>query len=92
MNSTDQYNFSLFSPRNLHGKKNRNVILTMLLIWAVAVFGFQFLLRGICEPYSGISQGSLEAASAGQKQEIAHCNTFVVNSHDRKKIVENQTN
>jgi len=50
MESSDQYNFSIFSPRNLHGKKNRNVILTMLLIWAVAVFGFQFLLRGIQKP------------------------------------------
>jgi uncharacterized membrane protein len=50
MESSDHYNFSLFSPRNLHGKKNRNVILTMLLIWAVAVFGFQFLLRGIQKP------------------------------------------
>jgi len=50
MNSTDQYNFSLFSPRNLHGKKNRNVILSMLLIWVVAVFGFQFLLRGMQKP------------------------------------------
>ncbi|HJZ39585.1 MAG TPA: hypothetical protein VJ203_04410 [Bacteroidales bacterium] len=50
MESSDQYNFSIFRPRNLHGKKNRNVILTMLLIWAVAVFGFQFLLRGIEKP------------------------------------------
>ncbi|MFH0841441.1 MAG: hypothetical protein V1903_02350 [Bacteroidota bacterium] len=50
MESTDQYNFSIFSPRNLHGRKNRNVIFSMLLIWAVAVFGFQFLLRGIQEP------------------------------------------
>jgi len=50
MESSDQYNFSLFRPRNLHGRKNRNVILTMLLIWAVAVFGFQFLLRGIEKP------------------------------------------
>jgi len=50
MESSDQYNFSIFSPRNLHGKKNRNVILTMLLIWAVAVFGFQLLLRIIEKP------------------------------------------
>jgi len=50
MESSDQYNFSLFRPRNLHGRKNRNVILTMLLIWAVAVFGFQFLLKGIEKP------------------------------------------
>jgi len=50
MEPTDQYNFSIFRPRNLHGKKNRNVILSMLLIWVVAVFGFQLLLKGIQEP------------------------------------------
>jgi hypothetical protein len=50
MESPDQFNFSLFTPRNLHGKKNRNVILSMLAIWAVAVFGFQFLLRIVEKP------------------------------------------
>jgi len=50
MESFNEYNFSIFKPRNLHGKKNRNVILTMLLIWAVAVFGFQFLLRAVERP------------------------------------------
>ncbi|NMC38890.1 MAG: DUF4212 domain-containing protein [Bacteroidales bacterium] len=50
MESFEEYNFSIFRPRNLHGKKNRNVILTMLLIWAVAVFGFQFLLRAVEKP------------------------------------------
>jgi len=50
MESSDQFNFSLFRPRNLHGRKNRNVILNTLLIWAVAVFGFQLLLRLIERP------------------------------------------
>ncbi len=50
MEQTDQYNFSIFKPRNLHGKKNRNIILTILAIWATAVFGFQFLLRAIEKP------------------------------------------
>jgi uncharacterized membrane protein len=50
MESSDQYNFSIFTPRNLHGRKNRNVIFTMLTIWAVAVFGFQILLRVIEKP------------------------------------------
>ena len=50
MESSDQYNFSIFSPRNHHGRKNRNVIFTMLAIWAVAVFGFQILLRVIEKP------------------------------------------
>jgi uncharacterized membrane protein len=50
MESSDNFNFSLFRPRNLHGRKNRNVILTFIAIWAVAVFGFQFLLRAIEKP------------------------------------------
>lgn len=60
MESTDQYNFSIFSPRNLHGRKNRNVIFTMLAIWAVAVFGFQFLLRAIEKPTPEKSLGIFE--------------------------------
>ncbi len=50
MEPTDHYNFSIFKPRNLHGIKNRNIILTILLIWATAVFGFQFLFRAIEKP------------------------------------------
>lgn len=50
MESFEEYNFSIFRPRNLHGRKNRNVILSMLLIWAAAVFGFQFLLRAVEKP------------------------------------------
>jgi len=50
MESSDNFDFSIFKPRNVHGKKNRNVIFTMLLIWTVAVFGFQFLLRVIEKP------------------------------------------
>jgi hypothetical protein len=61
MESSDQYNFSIFRPRNLHGKKNRNVILTMLLIWATAVFGFQFLLRGIQKPTPEASLTTFES-------------------------------
>lgn len=50
MESSENFDFSIFKPRNVHGKKNRNVIFSMLLIWAVAVFGFQFLLRAIEKP------------------------------------------
>ncbi|MCU0462666.1 MAG: DUF4212 domain-containing protein [Bacteroidales bacterium] len=50
MEPSDNFNFNLFSPRNLHGRKNRNVIITMLIIWATAVFGFQILLKTIEKP------------------------------------------
>jgi len=45
MRSNDhEYHFNLFKPTTEHGRRNRNIILTMLLIWFVAVFGFQLLL------------------------------------------------
>ncbi len=62
MEPNDQYNFSIFRPRNLHGRKNRNVILSMLAIWAIAVFGFQFRLRAIEKPVPEESLITFEAA------------------------------
>jgi hypothetical protein len=42
--SNKDYNFSLFKPVTEYGKKNRNLIITLVVIWAVAIFGFQGLL------------------------------------------------
>jgi len=42
--SNNEYNFSLFKPVSPYGKRNRNLILTLLGIWVVAIFGFQVLL------------------------------------------------
>ncbi|MBN2632448.1 MAG: hypothetical protein JXR66_02755 [Bacteroidales bacterium] len=61
MESTDEYNFSIFRPRNLHGRKNRNIIFTMLLIWATAVFGFQILLKVVEKPVSEKTYGIFES-------------------------------
>lgn len=44
------YNFSLFKPVNDYGRKNRNIIISMLLIWFIAIFGFQLLLKIIEQP------------------------------------------
>jgi len=60
MESSDQYNFSIFNPRNRHGRKHRNVIFTMLAIWALAVFGFQILLRVIEKPVPEPALGQFE--------------------------------
>jgi hypothetical protein len=79
MESSENYNFSIFQPRNLHGKKNRNVIFTMLLIWAIAVFGFQILLKAIEKPTPEKALVKFEAlwpavrsgnSSAADKQEL----------------------
>lgn len=73
MESTDKYNFSIFRPRNKHGRKNRNVILTMLTIWAVAVFGFQTLLRisekPTAEPALNVFESSWSALREGNEKE-----------------------
>ena len=42
--SNSDYSFSLFNPVSQYGRKNRNLILTLLIIWFVAIFGFQLLL------------------------------------------------
>jgi putative solute:sodium symporter small subunit len=41
---SNEYKFSLFNPVSPYGRKNRNLILTILITWFVAVFGFQLLL------------------------------------------------
>jgi len=40
----NDYNFSLFKPVSPYGKRNRNLIITLLIIWFLAIFGFQGLL------------------------------------------------
>lgn len=44
------FKFSLLRPHNEYSRRNRNVILSTLVVWAVAVFGFQILLKVIEKP------------------------------------------
>jgi len=44
METENDYNFSLFKPVSPYGKKNRNLIITLVIIWFVSIFGFQVLL------------------------------------------------
>jgi len=48
--SNNDYSFSLFNPVSQYGRKNRNLILTLLIIWFVAIFGFQLLLLIVQKP------------------------------------------
>ncbi|MFH1119980.1 MAG: sodium/substrate symporter small subunit [Bacteroidota bacterium] len=50
METNSDYNFSLFKPNSDYSRRVRNIIISMLIIWAVAVFGFQILLRVIQKP------------------------------------------
>ncbi len=44
MTDNGQYDINFFRAKTPHAKANRNLIITLALVWAVAVFGFQFLL------------------------------------------------
>jgi putative solute:sodium symporter small subunit len=48
--ANDEYHFNLFVPTTEHGRRNRNIIITMVLIWFISVFGFQFLLVILQKP------------------------------------------
>ncbi|MBI9066743.1 MAG: DUF4212 domain-containing protein [Salinivirgaceae bacterium] len=50
MNQKNDYHISFFKPTTERAKTNRNMVLWLISIWAVAVFGFHFLLRAIEKP------------------------------------------
>ncbi len=45
METNNDYNFSLFKPKTDYTRRVRNIIVSMILFWALAVFGFQILLK-----------------------------------------------
>jgi putative solute:sodium symporter small subunit len=47
---TEDYKISFFKPTTERARLNRNLTLKLFIAWAVAIFGFQILLRVIEEP------------------------------------------
>ncbi len=45
-----EHSFSLFRPVSEYGRRNRNLILTLLTIWVLSIFGFQVLLLILEKP------------------------------------------
>lgn len=50
MSNSDQYDVNFFRPLSDHAKANKKLIISLATIWAVGVFGFQFLLMIFNEP------------------------------------------
>ena len=50
MTQEDKYNVNFFKPLTQHAKAKTRLILTLAIIWAVGVFGFQILLMVFNEP------------------------------------------
>ena len=48
--SDTTYNVNFFTPKSEAAKANMKVVVTMLIVWFVAVFGFQFLLNAMNTP------------------------------------------
>ena len=46
----NDYHFSLFKPDSDYTRRVRNIVLSILIMWAVAVFGFQILLKVVEKP------------------------------------------
>ena len=68
MQAKSDYHFNLFQPYTEHGRKIRNLILTMLAIWAVCVFGFQILLKVVEKPTAEVTLNRFEAAYVSLEQ------------------------
>lgn len=46
----EEYRISLFKPTTQQALKNRNLIIQLFTIWAIAIFGFQILLKILEKP------------------------------------------
>lgn len=49
-NNQNDYHVSFFKPVTNRARKNRTMVLWLIIIWATAIFGFQILLRVIEKP------------------------------------------
>ena len=50
MTDHEKYNVNFFKPLTDHARANKKLIITLAVIWAVAVFGFQILLMLLNQP------------------------------------------
>lgn len=49
-NNQNDYHVSFFKPVSTRARKNRNMTVWLVAIWAIAIFGFQILLKIIGKP------------------------------------------
>jgi uncharacterized membrane protein len=78
MSNSDQYDVNFFKPLSDHAKANSRLIIILASIWAIAVFGFQFLLMFLNEPtpeksyetYQSVYPAVVEDASSTPKMKI----------------------
>lgn len=72
MNQENNYHISFFKPTNEHAKANRNMVIWLVVIWAVAIFGFQVLLRIIEKPTPEVAYTEFEQVWESVENESAN--------------------
>jgi putative solute:sodium symporter small subunit len=99
--SADQYEVNLFKPKTAYTKANMKIIIVMIGIWAVAVFGFQFLMIAINKPtpeptyqeftavWPAIENGN---ATTAQKQSFARVVLMVLGKNHMLKAGAGENN
>lgn len=98
----NDYHISFFKPTTTQAKWNRNLAIKLILIWAIAVFGFHFLLKIVEKPtpeqaytnYEKVWQNILnENASTEELKTFAHSSLSVLGKvfikPDQKKALQN---
>lgn len=80
METNNDFNYSIFKPVNEFSRRNRNIIFSIIIIWLVCVFGFQFLLFIVQKPtpekalltYEGVVEKVFQGeATVKEKQDYA---------------------
>ncbi|PLX12731.1 MAG: hypothetical protein C0597_12640 [Marinilabiliales bacterium] len=98
----NDYHISFFRPTTVQAKWNRNLAIKLILIWAVAVFGFHFLLKAIEKPtpeaaylnYKEVwGNVMMDNASTAELQSFAHSSLSVLGkvfvSSEEKAVLSN---
>lgn len=67
--SQNDYHISFFKPTTESARHNRNMVVQLILIWSVAIFGFQILLKilekPVPEPAYDLFESSWQAIESG---------------------------
>ncbi|MBS4014153.1 MAG: DUF4212 domain-containing protein [Bacteroidetes bacterium] len=49
-NTNNDYHVSFFKPVTTRARRNRNMVIKLIIVWAVAIFGFQITLKLLGKP------------------------------------------
>ncbi|MBU4486756.1 MAG: hypothetical protein KKD38_07480, partial [Candidatus Delongbacteria bacterium] len=85
MEEQKDYRISFFKPTTPFSRTNRNLVIVLVLVWAVAVFGFQILLRVLEKPTQEKTLitfekvwGNVKAGNASQNEKIEFANSVLM--------------